>query len=83
MGTLMRDLVAPAPKLGVQILDIDKRARRKEGVAQGLDLALDLALLVGAVRRARPRGEVIVPGKLEEPRVKSNRGAGTLEDGAA
>jgi hypothetical protein len=33
MRPLMRDLVTPAPKLGVQILEIGKRARRKEGVA--------------------------------------------------
>jgi hypothetical protein len=32
----MRDLIPPAAKLGVQIVDIDKRARRKEGVAQVL-----------------------------------------------
>lgn len=32
MRALMRDLVAPALKLRVQIIDVDKRARRKEGV---------------------------------------------------
>jgi hypothetical protein len=83
MRALMCDGVAPAPKLRVQILDIDKRARRKEGMPEVLDLALDLPLLVGAVRRARPRGEVIVTGELEEPRVKPNRGAGALKDRAA
>ena len=41
MRTAMRDVVAPPPKLRVQIRDIDKRARGKEGVAQVLDLALD------------------------------------------
>jgi hypothetical protein len=40
MRALMRGVVPPAPKLGVQIVDIDKRARRKEGVAQVLDLTL-------------------------------------------
>jgi hypothetical protein len=44
MRTLVRALVAPAPKLRIQVLDIEKRARRKEGVSQVLDLALDLAL---------------------------------------
>ena len=34
MRALMRDLVAPAPKLRVQIVDVDKRARGKEGVAE-------------------------------------------------
>ena len=47
MRALMRDVVAPAPKLRVQIVDIDKRARRKEGVAQVLNLALDFPLLIG------------------------------------
>ena len=36
MRACMRDLIRPAAKLGVQIVDIDKRARRKEGVAQVL-----------------------------------------------
>ena len=83
MRPLMRDLVAPAPKLRVQIVDIDKRARGKEGVAQVLDLPLDLPLLIAAARRTRPRREVIVPGELEQPRMKPNRGAGAFEDGAA
>ena len=34
MRTLMRDLVAPAPKLGVQIVDVGKGPRGKEGVAE-------------------------------------------------
>jgi hypothetical protein len=33
MRACMRDLIPPAAKLGVQIVDIDKRARCKEGVA--------------------------------------------------
>ena len=38
MRALVRDLVAPAAKLGVQIVDVDKRARRKEGVPEvGID----------------------------------------------
>jgi hypothetical protein len=51
MRPLVRDLVAPAAKLRIQILDVDKRARGKEGVAQVLDLPLDLAL--GQSRRLR------------------------------
>jgi hypothetical protein len=44
MRALMRGVVPPAPKLGVQIIDVDKRARRKEGMAQVLDLSLDFPL---------------------------------------
>lgn len=83
MRTLVRDLVAPAPKLRIQVVDIGKRARRKEGVPQVLDLSLDLPLLVGAVRRAWPRRKVIVTGELEQPRMKADCGARALEDGAA
>jgi hypothetical protein len=45
MRACMRDLIPPAAKLGVQIVDIDKRARRKEGVAQVLkrEIAGDVA----------------------------------------
>ena len=79
----MRDLVAPAPKLCVQIVDIDKRTRRKEGMAQVLNLALDFPLLVAAPRRTRARRKVIVAGEFEQPRMKADRGAGTFEDGTA
>ena len=75
MRALMRDVVAPAPKLRVQIVDIGKRPRGKERIAQVVDLALDLALLIGPARRARPRREMIVPGELEQARMKPNRGA--------
>jgi hypothetical protein len=63
MRTLMRDIVPPAPKLGVQIVDIDKRARRKEGVTQILNLSLDFPLLVPPRRRTRPWREVIMRSK--------------------
>ncbi|HZS60748.1 MAG TPA: hypothetical protein VFA43_15845 [Gemmatimonadaceae bacterium] len=33
MRTLMRDLVPPPPKLRIEIVDIGKRARSKEGLA--------------------------------------------------
>lgn len=40
MGTLMRNLLAPATKLRVQIIDIRKRPRGKERVAEVLNLSL-------------------------------------------
>ena len=49
----MRDLVAPAPKLRVQIVDIGEGPGGEEGVAEVVDLALDLALLIGARRAYR------------------------------
>ena len=54
MRPLMRELVAPAAKLRVEIVDIAKGPRREEGVAEVLDLPLDLPLLIPARRRARP-----------------------------
>ncbi len=75
MRPLMGDLVAPAPKLGVQVVDIGKRPRGKEGVAEVLNLSLDFAFLIPPPRRAGPRREVIVPGELEQARMKPNRAA--------
>jgi hypothetical protein len=79
MRTLMRDVVPPALELGVEILDIDKRARRKEGVTQILDLSLDFPLLVPPRRRTRPWREVVMPGELEQAGMKADGGAGALE----
>src|SRR5690606_15063605 len=73
MAALVRHRVAPVRKLRVQIVEVTKRARREEGVAQVLDLALDLALFVGARGGAGPGREVIVPGELEEARMKVDR----------
>src|SRR5258705_2229721 len=83
MRALMSDVVTPPAKLCVQIVDVRERPCRKEGLAEVVNLALDLPLLIGPVRGAGPRGEVIVPGELEQAGVKANRGAGPFEDGAA
>src|SRR5215204_2576002 len=83
MRALMRDLIPPASKLRVEIVDVDKRAGGEEGVPEIRDLPLDLPLLVRAARRTRPRGKVIMPGELQEPRMKPNRGPGAFKDGAA
>src|SRR5439155_8459430 len=82
MRTLMRNLVAPAAKLCVQVVDIGEGPCRKERVAKILNLPLDLSLLIAAPRRTRPWCEVIVARELKEPRMKSNRRALPLEHGA-
>ena len=65
MGPLVRHLVAPPPKLGIQVIDIGKRPRGKELMTEVLNLPLDFALLVSPARRTRTRREVIVAGELE------------------
>jgi hypothetical protein len=69
MRALMRDRVAPVPKLRIQIVDIDKRARGEEGVSEVLNLALDLPLLIPATGCTRPGGEVIMAGGYASSRV--------------
>src|SRR5262245_6244568 len=83
MAALMRDLVAPAPKLRVQIVDIAKRPRGKERVPEVLNLALDFPLLIAPARRTGSGGKVIVAGELEPPRMKPNGTALTFEHGTA
>ena len=83
MRALMRDVVAPAAKLRVQVVDIGKRPRGKERIAEVLNLALDLAFFVRPSGRARPRGKMIVPGELEQARMKPNGTALAFEDGTA
>src|SRR5205814_1813608 len=53
-----------------------------KSVAQVLDRALDLALLVSAPRCTRPGGEMIVAGELENTRVIAHVLAGALEHDA-
>ena len=57
--------------------------RGEEGVAQVLDLALDLALLVAAPRGAGAGGEVVVPGEFEQPGMELDGVAAAVEDGAS
>src|SRR2546425_12013420 len=83
MRALMRDLVAPAPKLCIEIVDVGKRARRKEGLPQIVNLPFDLALLIRAVRRTGPRREMIVASELEQAWMEANRGARAFQYGAA
>ena len=83
MAPLMRDVVPPAAKLGVEVVEVAKRPGRKERVAEVLDLALDFPLLIAAGRRTGAGCEVIVPRELEQTRVKLNRRAPPIEDGTA
>ena len=83
MAALMRDLVAPAPKLRVQIVDIAKRPRGKERVPEVLNLALDFPFLIAAAGGTGPHGKVIVAGELEQPRMKPNGTALAFEHGTA
>ena len=83
MAPLMRDLVPPPAKLGVEIVEVAKRPGRKERVAEVLDLALDFSLLIAAGRRTGPGRKVIVPRELEQAGVKLNRRASPIEHGTA
>jgi len=69
MRALMRDVVAPAAKLGIQVNQYRQRPRGKERIAEVLNLALDLAFFVRPSRRARPRGKMIVPREFEQARM--------------
>ena len=44
MGPLMRNLIAPASKLGVQVVDTGERPCGKKRIAEVLNLAFDFAL---------------------------------------
>ena len=83
MAPAVGDVVAPAEELGVDIVEVAEGACGEEGVAQVLDLALDLPLLVSASRGAGVGREVIVAGELEQAGMKLHRGAAAVEHGAA
>ena len=78
----MGDALDPVGELLVEVVDGGEPARGEEAVAQVLDRALHLALLVAAVRRARHRREVIVPGALEDLRVEADVLADAFDDDA-
>ena len=78
----MRRLGDPRGELSIEVGDVRKPPRREEGMPQVLDRPLDLAFLVAAIRGARFRGEVIMPGQLEQPWVVADVVAHPLEDDA-
>jgi hypothetical protein len=75
MRALMGDRVAPGAKLRSDRRHY-KRADGKERVPEVLNMPLDFSLLVPRPGRTRPGREVIVPGELEQPRMKADRGGG-------
>ena len=80
MGTLMRNLLAPATKLRIQVVDIRKRPRGKERIAEVLNLALDFSLFIAPAGGTGPWRKVIVPGELEQPWMKPNGTALAFQD---
>lgn len=72
----------PVGELGVEALYRGESAGLKEAVAQVLDGALDLALLVAAVGRAGLGGEVVVARHEEHRLVEADVVAGPVEDDA-
>src|SRR5262245_27387376 len=72
----------PILELRVEILDGSEGASGEEGVAQVLNRALDLALLVATRHGAGLGSEVVVAGELEELGVEAEEIPIALEDGA-
>ena len=64
--SLVGDEVAPAPELGVDVVEVAEGAGGEEGVTEVLDLALDFSLLVPASRSAGAGREVVVAGEFEQ-----------------
>ena len=58
MGPLVRDLVAPPPKLRIEVVDVAKGPRGEEGVPQILNLALDFAF--GESRQLPSKGWSVI-----------------------
>src|SRR5207249_917194 len=81
-GAGVSDLVAPATKLRVQILNVAKRARREKRRPKVLNLSFDSSFLISARWSAGAWGEVVVPAELEQSRVKADRITAPLQDRA-
>ena len=83
MAPLMGDVVPPAAKLRVEVVEVAKGPGRKERVPEVLDLALDFPLLIAAGRRTGPGRKVIVPRELAQAGMKLNRRAPPIKHSAA
>ena len=79
----MGDVVPPAAKLRVEVVEVAKGPGRKERVPEVLDLALDFPLLIAAGRRTGPGHKVRVPRELEQAGMKLNRRAPPIKHSAA
>jgi hypothetical protein len=81
-GPLMGGLGDPLRELPIEGLDRREAPRREERVTEVLDHPLHAAFLIAAGHGAGLRGEMVVAGELEQPRVEANVRAGPLEDDA-
>jgi hypothetical protein len=79
-STLVGHGVTPAPGLAVEVRQVGERARRKEGMTDILDGALDASFLGAAKGPARLGGEVIVAAQFEQPRLKVDGVTTAFED---
>ena len=80
MAALMRDGVPPLDELRAQVVEIAERARGEEGMAEVLDLPLDFPFFIGPRGCAGAWREVIMPGELQQPRVKVHSAPLAIED---
>src|SRR5271170_6222174 len=78
-ATQRRFLQAPRACLGVQILDIFERTRRKKSVANKTYCSFHAAFFVAAGDRHRAWLEPIMSGEIEERRMEADRIASPLE----
>ncbi len=72
----------PLGELGIEVVDRAEGPGREEGVAQVLDHPLHAAFFIAAGHGAGLRGEVVVAGELEQPRVEADVLAVAFEDDA-
>ena len=83
VAPMVGDLVAPAPELVVEVVEVSEGSGGEEGMPQVLDLSFDLSFLVAASRRAGAGGEVVVAGEFEQSGVELDGGAAAVEDGGS
>src|SRR5208282_3146891 len=81
-GPISGRRLAPGHGLGVEIVDVRKRARGEEVVADVADGPLHPTLLAASGHGHGPRVEAIVARERQERRVEPDRLPASLEDGA-
>ena len=65
-------VIAPAPRLPIEVRQVGKGARRKEGMTNILDRSFDASFLIAAGHLARLRGEMIVTAEFEQAGMKTD-----------
>ena len=83
VAPLVGDVVSPASKLGVEVVEVaegpgGKKAWRRYWICRSI-----FSLLISASRCAGSGGEVVVAGELEQAGVELDGGAAAVEDGAS